>query len=60
MPYHSLAEAHRRLMAELPPDSPYRRTESPGLWASLCELWRAARTSADTRNEIRQSSERPA
>ncbi|MEX2120468.1 MAG: fatty acid desaturase [Pirellulales bacterium] len=60
MPYHSLAEAHRRLMAELPPDSPYRRTESPGLWASLCELWRAARTSADTRGEIRQSSERMA
>lgn len=43
MPYHSLAEAHRRLMEQLPPDSPYRQTVSPGLWASLRQLWRTAR-----------------
>lgn len=42
MPYHSLAEAHRRLMAELPADSPYRVTESPSLWAELSSLWRRA------------------
>jgi fatty acid desaturase len=42
MPYHSLAEAHRRLMRELPADSPYRLTESPGLFVTLQELWRKA------------------
>jgi fatty acid desaturase len=45
MPYHNLAAAHRRLMAELPADSPYRLTESPSLTAALLQLWRrAART----------------
>src|SRR5487761_1224276 len=29
LPYHALAEAHRRLMERLPADSPYRQTESP-------------------------------
>jgi len=43
MPYHSLAKAHRRLMDQLPADSPYRQTVSPGLWASLRQLWRTAR-----------------
>ena len=28
MPYHALAEAHRRLMRDLPADSPYRLTEA--------------------------------
>ncbi|HET6879324.1 MAG TPA: fatty acid desaturase [Pirellulales bacterium] len=42
MPYHSLPEAHRRLMAQLPSDSPYRQTESPSLTASIRELWRNA------------------
>ena len=46
LPYHNLGEAHRRLMARLPADSPYRQTVSPGLLASLAELWRAARASA--------------
>jgi fatty acid desaturase len=40
VPYHALPEAHRRLMAGLPESSPYRRTNSPGLWASLAQLWR--------------------
>jgi fatty acid desaturase len=43
MPYHNLAEAHRRLMKELPPGSPYRLTEGESLLASLRRLWRAAR-----------------
>lgn len=46
LPYHNLASAHRRLMARLPADSPYRQTVSPGLAASLRELWRNARASA--------------
>jgi len=42
MPYHALPAAHRRLMAELPADSPYRDTVSPSLWQSLRTLWREA------------------
>jgi fatty acid desaturase len=38
MPYHHLAEAHARLMARLPADSPYRQTVSHSLWATLGEL----------------------
>jgi fatty acid desaturase len=45
MPYHSLAEAHRRLMAGLPADSPYRQTESDSLWSTIAQLWREARAS---------------
>lgn len=45
MPYHSLPEAHRRLMARLPAGSPYRQTESPGLWWSLRDLWSRAKHS---------------
>jgi len=40
IPYHNLPEAHRRLMAQLPADSPYRQTVAPGLWAAMRELWR--------------------
>jgi hypothetical protein len=43
MPYHSLAEAHRRLMEQLPADNVYRQTESPGLLFTVRELWREAR-----------------
>jgi len=43
LPYHSLARAHRRLMAELPADSPYRQTEAAGLLPVLQKLWRDAR-----------------
>lgn len=40
MPYHSMAEAHLRLMERLPPDSPYHRTVRPGLWPVLNALLR--------------------
>jgi fatty acid desaturase len=42
MPYHNLASAHRRLMNELPDDSPYRRTVGDSLFTSLRQLWRAS------------------
>lgn len=42
IPYHNLAAAHRRLMEQLPPDSPYRQTESSSLLASIGQLWRNA------------------
>ena len=38
LPYHNLPAAHRRLMAELPADSPYRQTVSPGLLAAVAQL----------------------
>jgi fatty acid desaturase len=43
LPYHAYEEAHARLVAALPQDSAYRLTESPGLLASIVELWRAPR-----------------
>lgn len=42
LPYHALPEAHRRLMRELPADSPYRLTESNSLWSALRLLWNRA------------------
>ena len=42
MPYHNLGKAHRRLMAELPSDSPYRQTIRRSLLAQLRELWKEA------------------
>jgi fatty acid desaturase len=45
MPYHALATAHKRLMRELPEDSPYRRTEARSLTGSLITLWKRARSS---------------
>lgn len=43
MPYHCMAEAHRRLMEGLPEDSIYRRTIVPSYWAAVRELLRGAR-----------------
>lgn len=40
MPYHHFPEAHRRLMEQLPADSPYRETIEPSLTAALWNLWR--------------------
>ncbi|HVW36766.1 MAG TPA: fatty acid desaturase, partial [Pirellulales bacterium] len=55
MPYHSLPEAHRRLMAQLPANSPYRQTECPSLTAALVDLWKRARASqAAARSEETQ------
>jgi fatty acid desaturase len=45
LPYHSLGRVHRALLAELPADSPYRRTLRPGLWPALHGLWRRASAS---------------
>lgn len=43
LPYHNLPAAHRRLMAELPADSPYRQTVYPSYWAVVKELATDAR-----------------
>jgi fatty acid desaturase len=42
LPYHSLGAVHRRLVAELPQDAPYRRAESEGILASARALFRRA------------------
>ena len=38
VPYHSLGALHRRLLAELPADDPYRRTRRPGVIAAALAL----------------------
>ncbi len=45
MPYHAMPAAHRRLMAGLPADSPYRRTVEKSLTSALVHLWRRAAAS---------------
>jgi fatty acid desaturase len=47
LPYHSLGAAHRRLLAELPADSPYRRTVVSGLWPTLAQLFRSSARSSE-------------
>lgn len=43
LPYHNLRTAHRRLMAQLPPNSPYHRTVFPSYYAAAKQLWTSAR-----------------
>ena len=43
LPYHAFPEAHRRLVAALPEDSPYRQTEEPSLTAAIIDLIRRNR-----------------
>ncbi len=59
LPYHNLAEAHRRLMAELPADSPYRLTESPSLSAALRQLWRTSRAAGQRTQRFESSANPP-
>jgi fatty acid desaturase len=40
IPYHSLGEAHRRLMRGLPRKSPYPLVLRKNLWDSLAQLWK--------------------
>jgi fatty acid desaturase len=40
LPYHAMPAAHRRLTTALPPDSPYRATERPGLWRAVADAAR--------------------
>lgn len=40
LPYHSLGEAHRRLLSSLPEDSAYREVNERSLWSALRSLWR--------------------
>lgn len=42
LPYHAMGAAHRRLMAALPANSPYRRTVVGGFAPAMAELLRGA------------------
>lgn len=42
LPYHSLGRVHRRLLAELPADSPYRRTSRKSFLEPVQKLWNEA------------------
>jgi fatty acid desaturase len=46
MPYHAMGTAHRRLMKQLPADSPYHQTLVPGMWTAIKDLVRSARANA--------------
>jgi fatty acid desaturase len=48
MPYHSMGEAHRRLMEGLPEDSVYRSTVVPGYVAAIRELLRGEKLAGKT------------
>ena len=58
IPYHNLGIAHRRLMAGLPPDSPYRETERVTLLGAIWELWQRAANRKLCRNHSGDSSAR--
>src|SRR5262249_7550850 len=45
LPYHTLGIAHRRLMTQLPADSPYRGTIRGGFLEAAREMWHSASTS---------------
>jgi fatty acid desaturase len=42
LPYHSLGAVHRALVAELPPDAPYRQTERDSVLEPVQKLWNEA------------------
>ncbi len=42
LPYHSLGLVHRRLLAELPADAPYRRTSRHSFLEPVQKLWNTA------------------
>ena len=51
VPYHNLAEAHRRLAQSMPDDSAYHRAQHPGLVAPLKALIGRSQASAGRRQE---------
>jgi fatty acid desaturase len=43
IPYHNLGAAHRRLVSNLPADSPYHENVYPSFWPVFKELWTSVR-----------------
>jgi fatty acid desaturase len=56
MPYHNLAVAHKRLMAHLPADSPYRQVVYPNFLSVIRELVRHSKAAGDRENESHNAS----
>jgi fatty acid desaturase len=46
LPYHNLGIAHRRLMAELPPESLFRETAKLSLLGEIAQLWQRSSQAA--------------
>jgi fatty acid desaturase len=42
LPYHNLGKAHARLVAQLPPGSPYHTVNQHSYFAAVARLWRRA------------------
>ncbi len=53
LPYHRMGAAHRRLMAGLPSDAPYRASNRESFFASVGELWRSAARSPREQSAMR-------
>lgn len=56
LPYHNMAEGHRRLMEQLPADSPYRRTLRSGLFDALGDIVQTARRESRSRRATLSAS----
>ena len=57
LPYHSLGEAHRRLLRLLPPGSAYHRAAGAGLVSGLWQLWLASGAGRGSSSERRNRGE---
>jgi fatty acid desaturase len=55
LPYHALGTAHRRLMAGLPADSPYRQTVCPNTMTALRQLWRDSKACGSDGDAVLQT-----
>ncbi|TWU07556.1 fatty acid desaturase family protein [Stieleria varia] len=56
LPYHSMPEAHRRLAAGLPPESPYHKTTASSLTGEIINLFRRATTRENRKGESHPDS----
>jgi fatty acid desaturase len=56
LPYHNMRTAHKRLLAELPGDSPYRLTVGHSIWVQVADLWRRAAANASAEPQSTSSS----
>jgi fatty acid desaturase len=57
LPYHSLGKAHRQMLAELSPQSPYRRTEARGILSAVHTL---VQRQSHATNTVALNADRPA
>src|SRR5262249_47116229 len=57
MPYHNMRAAHKRLMARLPADSPYRQTVVHSIWPVIANLWNRAAAHRVRRPEFKLASQ---